>query len=218
MAARSLLVAVTTAGDKAIAGPLVAAAAVFDAGTAEPRFTWSGPAGRRSVSLAQVDDVSLERRQQMSAWVKKNCLGVSLVVYTPRQLSEVPARVSRQEALGRAVVRAVEHAKFRTADLAGAQAQVLAGSPLPVPGKYTGTTPQILYRGRTDRPWHVWAAYLLARTHRDGFMVAAADECPQYGFTINFGYASTPHRAALVTFGLSRHHRRTAPLLRNLEA
>ena len=83
--------------------------------------------------------------------------------------------------------------------------------------KYIGSTPQVLCRGRTDRPWHVWAAYLLARAHRDRLMLEAADECPQYGFTINFGYPSTVHKAALAAFGLTRHHRRTVPLVRQLE-
>jgi ribonuclease HII len=48
-------------------------------------------------------------------------------------------------------------------------------------------------------------------------MQQAADECPQYEFTINFGYASTVHKAALDAFGLTRHHRRTVPLVKRLE-
>lgn len=216
MYGQSLVVAVTTAGDKAIAGPLVAAAVVLSTDTAEPRFSWSGPAGSRSFDLSRTDDVPPERRQQISTWLKQNALGVSLVTCTARQLSDDAPRAVKQAAIGRSVVRAVEHTRFRYPELQPGRAKILVGAATPVLRRYAGVTTQEIYRDRAERPWQVWAAYMLARAHRDMLMQYAAAEYPQYQFLVNFGYASTPHRDALEMYGPTRYHRMGMPLLRYL--
>ena len=53
----------------------------------------------------------------------------------------------------------------------------------------------------------VAAASVLAKTTRDAYMAALAQDHPQYGWEINKGYATPGHRAALRSAGPSPHHR-----------
>jgi ribonuclease HII len=61
------------------------------------------------------------------------------------------------------------------------------------------------------------AASVLAKTHRDDFMVALDDEFPQYDWKNNKGYPCRKHREGLFTFGLSPHHRKSYNLFGQLK-
>ncbi|MAC16817.1 MAG: ribonuclease HII [Flavobacteriales bacterium] len=53
------------------------------------------------------------------------------------------------------------------------------------------------------------AASILAKTHRDARMMALAEAHPQYGWDGNKGYPTPSHKAAILKWGHTRHHRRT---------
>ena len=53
------------------------------------------------------------------------------------------------------------------------------------------------------------AASVLAKTHRDEYMVRLAAEYPQYGWERNKGYPTREHRLAIREHGLTPHHRLT---------
>lgn len=53
------------------------------------------------------------------------------------------------------------------------------------------------------------AASVLAKTHRDEFMLRAADEYPGYGWEKNMGYPTREHRLAVQKLGLTPLHRRS---------
>lgn len=58
------------------------------------------------------------------------------------------------------------------------------------------------------------AASVLAKTHRDEFMLRAAEQYPGYGWEKNMGYPTKEHRLALGRLGLTPLHRRSyAPCL-----
>lgn len=60
----------------------------------------------------------------------------------------------------------------------------------------------------------VAAASVLAKTHRDEFMLRAAEQYPGYGWEKNMGYPTKEHRLALGRLGLTPLHRRSyAPCL-----
>lgn len=60
----------------------------------------------------------------------------------------------------------------------------------------------------------VAAASVLAKTHRDEFMLRAAEQYPGYGWEKNMGYPTKEHRLALERLGLTPLHRRSyAPCL-----
>ena len=92
--------------------------------------------------------------------------------------------------------------------------------------KALGTTPEYIVvdgnRFRTDlaTPWrtivkgdgkyaNIAAASVLAKTHRDEYMLRLAEEYPMYGWAKNKGYPTREHRLAVREYGLSPYHRVT---------
>lgn len=53
------------------------------------------------------------------------------------------------------------------------------------------------------------AASILAKTYRDDYMDALAEEYPMYDWLSNKGYPTKKHRDAILGFGLSKYHRKT---------
>lgn len=57
------------------------------------------------------------------------------------------------------------------------------------------------------------AASILAKTHRDEYMMKLAEEYPGYGWEENKGYPTKSHRAAIAEKGTTPHHRLTFRLV-----
>jgi ribonuclease HII len=53
------------------------------------------------------------------------------------------------------------------------------------------------------------AASILAKTHRDDYMLSIHPQYPEYGWDHNKGYPTESHRAAVLKSGLSPHHRKS---------
>ena len=56
---------------------------------------------------------------------------------------------------------------------------------------------------------NIAAASVLAKTHRDEYMMRLAEEYPMYGWAKNKGYPTREHRQAVREYGLSPYHRVT---------
>ena len=54
---------------------------------------------------------------------------------------------------------------------------------------------------------NIAAASVLAKTHRDEYMMRLAEEFPHYGWSKNKGYPTREHRIAIRDYGLTPHHR-----------
>lgn len=57
------------------------------------------------------------------------------------------------------------------------------------------------------------AASILAKTYRDDYMDALAEEYPQYDWKANKGYPTKKHRAAIKEYGVTPYHRMSYNLL-----
>lgn len=57
------------------------------------------------------------------------------------------------------------------------------------------------------------AASILAKTYRDDYMKAIAEEFPQYDWQSNKGYPTKKHRAAIKEYSISPYHRKSFTLL-----
>ena len=92
--------------------------------------------------------------------------------------------------------------------------------------KALATTPEYIVidgnRFHTDlsTPWrtivkgdgkyaNIAAASVLAKTHRDEYMMRIAEEYPMYGWAKNKGYLTREHRIAVREYGLSPYHRKS---------
>lgn len=53
------------------------------------------------------------------------------------------------------------------------------------------------------------AASVLAKTHRDAYMLTLHQQYPQYGWHNNKGYGTAEHRKAIAQYGLCEHHRKS---------
>jgi ribonuclease HII len=57
------------------------------------------------------------------------------------------------------------------------------------------------------------AASVLAKTHRDEYMLKIHNEYPQYGWDKNKGYPTQFHREAIIKYGITPYHRRSFSLI-----
>jgi ribonuclease HII len=57
------------------------------------------------------------------------------------------------------------------------------------------------------------AASILAKTHRDEYMIKLHDQFPHYGWDKNKGYGTAVHRKAIEQYGLCDHHRKSFNLI-----
>lgn len=60
---------------------------------------------------------------------------------------------------------------------------------------------------------NIAAASILAKTHRDGYMLKVHELYPHYGWNKNKGYPTTIHRKAILEKGICEEHRKTFRLL-----
>lgn len=54
---------------------------------------------------------------------------------------------------------------------------------------------------------NIAAASVLAKTHRDEYMMRLAEEYPMYGWAKNKGYPTREHRLAIREYGMTPYHR-----------
>lgn len=66
------------------------------------------------------------------------------------------------------------------------------------------------------RSLSIAAASIIAKVVRDRIMVDLAQQFPTYGWERNAGYPSAAHRAALLTHGVTPHHRRSFKPVHNI--
>lgn len=67
------------------------------------------------------------------------------------------------------------------------------------------------------RSLSIAAASILAKTHRDDWMISVANEYPEYNLTANKGYGTADHLKAIETYGYSALHRMTFKPMRDME-
>jgi ribonuclease HII len=59
------------------------------------------------------------------------------------------------------------------------------------------------------------AASVLAKTHRDEYMLRLHEDFPDYYWQKNKGYPTRQHRKAIAESGITDHHRKSFTLLPN---
>ena len=77
---------------------------------------------------------------------------------------------------------------------------------------YVGIVHQCVVKG-DSKFTSIAAASILAKTHRDEYMKKIDREFPMYKWSVNKGYPTKDHRAAIAEHGTTSHHRMTFKLL-----
>ena len=172
-----MIVGVDEAGRGPLAGPVIAAAVLLCDGGIE--------------GLDDSKKLSAKRRGALEAEIKARCrwaIGEASV--------EEIDRINILQATFLAMTRAVEALGFEPAEV------LVDGNRLPR-WRYAA---RAVVCGDALHPC-ISAASILAKEHRDRFMVAAARDFPAFGWETNMGYGTAQHLAALRQHGPTPHHR-----------
>jgi len=172
------------AGRGCLAGPVVAAAVVLD------------PKVARSLPLNDSKQLTVRQRDELRALIESKAVTWSVAFVSPSDIDKLNILQASFEAMRRAV-------------------RGLAGMPdhLLIDGNRFVTAPDMpphscLVKGDA-KVASIAAASILAKTHRDAYMLDAAKTYPGYGWETNMGYPTVTHRKALVDLGPTPIHRST---------
>lgn len=168
------------AGRGCLAGPVFAAAVIFD----------------KNFSHDELNDskkLSLSKRQELRTMIEKESLAFSVACVDPAEIDEI----NIHQASYLAMHRALDALKLKPTF-------ILVDGNRFVP--YRDVAYECVIKG-DGKYLSIAAASILAKTYRDDYMEKLAQEFPQYGWAHNKGYPTTFHRNAILAHGPSPHHR-----------
>ncbi len=182
-----LVVGTDEAGRGCLAGPIVAAAVVFD------RNCLESLGGGRLAGLNDSKRMTAKARERIFPEVMGCAVRVTIAMRSARYIDSAGLHVSNIECLtealrgaagGSGAIRLVDGFALKECELEHRKL---------VKGDSTSAT--------------VAAASVIAKVTRDRYMVRAAGTWPEYGFEGHKGYGSEAHRAAIVVHGPCPLHR-----------
>lgn len=179
-----LVAGVDEAGRGALAGPIVAAAAVFRPGT------------RLAGHLALIDDskkLSPALRRTLAAHIRSRTIAWSVGEASPAEIDEFGINRANRLCMERAVEGLGISADVLLVDAITCELEC------PQVGLIDGDALSI----------SIAAASILAKTFRDERMHLIHQEHSAYGFDRHVGYGTAAHLAALREHGPCEHHRRS---------
>lgn len=174
------------AGRGCLAGPVVAAAVVLPEGFSHPLLNDS-------------KQMSEKNRNILRAIIEREAVAWSVQFLSPKEIDEL--NILRASITG--MQRAALQLKIKPSHL------LVDGNRFYALDGYSHTC---MIKGDM-RFLNIAAASVLAKTHRDEFMLNLHEKFPQYAWNRNMGYPTKAHRAAISEFGACEHHRMTFALL-----
>jgi len=177
-----LLIGVDEVGRGPLAGPVVAAAAVF------PRNFQPIPGVRDSKTLPPA------RREALAVSIRASALGLGLGAASVPEIDALNIRVATALAMRRAVRRLLGRLD---------RCRILVDG---LPFRELGYEHEALVDGDAHC-FSIAAAGIVAKTVRDRLMRQLAVRHPGYGWETNAGYGTPEHQRALVRLGACVHHR-----------
>jgi ribonuclease HII len=175
-------------GRACLAGPLVAAACLFE---------WDALTAARRDRLVRLDDskeLNSACCRELRTVIEELAVCVAVCVVTPAEIDRDGLHVSNLRALQEVV------SQLRPAP------GVCFSDGYAVPAPW-GETTMLVGGDRTSAA--VAAASVVAKARRDELMAEVASEYPQYGFGQHQGYITPQHNDAIRLHGPTRHHRRS---------
>lgn len=182
---------VDEAGRGPLAGPVVAAAVIFD-----PADLPKGLADSKVLDAA--------RREIAYAAIMARAQAVSIASSGPARIDATDIRKATLDAMARAIVGLAIPARHVLVD--GRDVP-----PLPL-----GVTGEAIIDGDA-KVISIAAASIIAKVTRDRMMRQLEKAFPGYGFADHKGYGAPTHRAAISALGPTPHHRMTFGMLKGLK-
>jgi ribonuclease HII len=176
-----ILAGVDEAGRGPLAGPVVAAAVIFNREAFHPKVNDS-------------KKINGKTRDELFLWINENCVSSGIGIVDHEEID----RINILQASLKAMRIAVGNLAF-TPDLV-----LIDGNKKFVTKLETRT----VVKGDA-KSFSIAAASILAKVTRDKLMKEASDLYPQYKWAQNKGYATKAHIGALMEFGAVELHRKT---------
>ena len=176
-----------------LAGPVVAAAVVFE------KDTFS----------AEVKDsklLSARRREGLCNWIKENAYAWAIGMAEPEEIDRLNILAASLIAMSRAVKRLTRMPDFLLID--GPYA-IPSGNFADDAGSWTGVPRQRAIKHGDRVCFSIAAASIVAKVTRDQMMVELDALYPEYGFASHKGYRSATHAEALRVHGPCPIHRKS---------
>lgn len=170
------------AGRGCLAGPVFAAAVIL-------------PRDYSNDILNDSKQLNEKIRNKLRIEIENNALSWSVASYSPKEIDEV----NILNASFLSMHRALDNLKIRPELL------LIDGNRF---RDYQNIPHHCIIKG-DGKYLSIAAASILAKTHRDEYMLNAHNDFPQYHWNSNKGYPTMQHKMAIQEFGLCHHHRKT---------
>lgn len=174
------------AGRGCLAGPVVASAVILPDDFFHPLLT-------DSKQLTEI------QRDTLRPYIEQNALAWAVGIVSEKEIDEI----NILNASFLAMHRALDQLKIRPSRL------LIDGNRFK---KYQDIEHHCIIKG-DGKMSAIAAASVLAKTHRDEWMMQLDQEYPAYGWKTNKGYPTVAHRKVIASDGASPYHRMTFALL-----
>lgn len=174
------------AGRGCLAGSVYAAAVIF-------------PENYQNEELNDSKQLTDKRRKQLREIIERDAVAWAVGIVTPEEIDKI--NILNASIL--AMHRALDQLKVRP------EAIIVDGNRFKPYQKLPHTT---IVKG-DGKYLSIAAASILAKTYRDDYMDALAEEYPQYDWLSNKGYPTKKHREAIRQYGMTPYHRKSFNLL-----
>ena len=174
------------AGRGCLAGSVYAAAVIF-------------PENYQNEDLNDSKQLTDKRRKQLREIIERDAIAWAVGIVTPEEIDKI--NILNASIL--AMHRALDQLKVRP------EAIIVDGNRFKPYQKLPHTT---IVKG-DGKYLSIAAASILAKTYRDDYMDALAEEYPQYDWLSNKGYPTKKHRDAIRQYGMTPYHRKSFNLL-----
>lgn len=179
--ASALTAGVDEAGRGPLAGPVVAAAVILD-----PNNPIEG--------LADSKKLTARKREALEPLIKERALAWCVAEASVEEIDEINILQATMLAMQRAVAGLQVQPEFVQVD----------GNRIPK----LPMMAEAIVKGDA-KVQAISAASILAKTHRDAYMMEQAKKYPGYGFENHMGYGTAEHIKAVETLGVLPIHRKT---------
>jgi len=174
------------AGRGCLAGPVVASAVILPEGFSHPLLNDS-------------KQMSKKNREELRGIIEREAVAWSVEFVSPKEIDELNILRASITAMQRATLKLKVKPSHLLVD--GNRFYAMEG--------YDHTC---MIKGDA-RFLNIAAASVLAKTHRDEFMLNLHEKFPHYKWDRSMGYPTKAHRAAISEYGACEHHRMTFALL-----
>ncbi len=176
-----LLAGVDEAGRGPIAGPVVAAAVIFDKKTFHKEINDS-------------KQIPEKKREELFDWIVQNCLCYGVGIIDHLEIEKINILQASLKAM-----------RIAVSQLSKKPNLILIDGNKSFPSEIKTKT---IVKGDT-KSFSIAAASIIAKVTRDKIMLEAHENFPEYSWNHNKGYATLEHRIAVKKFGVSPIHRKS---------